>query len=152
MKKTIIIFLALLLNVSILISAQESNTTDIQKPSKEDFYYTWVSKSGTGFSKFDFEVTFKESSYLLVNITATLKFKQNYVISRWEEAVNTFVDTDEYPYGFKIFSRENGTGPQNDFYIFINADKTKYLSVFSSVLGDDIQSRIYIKNKKQKNK
>jgi len=144
MKKQNLILLALFITISVLAFAQETDTAvNLQKPSKEDFYFTWTTNKG--------EVTYKESSYTLISIIFPYRIKQNFIISRWEEAVNTYTDTDEYPYGYKIFSREKGTGPQNDFYIFINADKTKFLSVSYSGFGDNFQSQIYIK-KTKKNK
>jgi len=55
MKKQNLILLALFITISVLAFAQETDTAiNLQKPSKEDFFYTWVSKSGTGFSKSDF--------------------------------------------------------------------------------------------------
>jgi len=145
MKKQNLILLALFINISVLAFAQETDTAvNLQKPSKEDFYFTWTTKSGTGLSKYSFEITFlNESSYILINTGSLFKTKQNFIISRWEEAVNTYTDTDEYPYGYKIFSKEDNNKSQNIFSVFINADKSKYLSVI--VFGDYIQSNVYTK-------
>jgi len=142
MKKQNLILLALFINLSVLVSAQGTNP---QKPSKEDFFHTWVTKGGTGLSKYSFEVTFiNESLYVFVNTGSLIKTKQNFIISRWEDTVNKYIDTDEYPYGYKIFSKEDNNRSESNFFVFINADKTKYLSVID--LGEfGIQSHIYTK-------
>jgi hypothetical protein len=140
MKKTILALLVFLLNLPIFISAQ-----DVQKPSKEDFFHTWVTEGGRGLSKYSVEITFNnESSYILVT-GSLIKTKQTFIISSWEEVVNTYADADEYPYGFKISAREDNNRSQNFFSMFINADKTKYLSVMG--LGDYIQYNTYTKTK-----
>jgi hypothetical protein len=146
MKKTTLISLLLLLNMSVIVSAQDTATVQAsQKPSKEDFFYTWKTSGGSGLSKYSFEVTFNnELSYILVNTSSIFKTKQTFIISKWEETINTYTDyAEEYPYGFKIFSKEDNNRSENNFTMFINADKTKYLSVIN--LGDYIQYQVYTK-------
>jgi hypothetical protein len=145
-KKTIFILLFFMLNMSLFVFAQDENATKAtQKPLKEDFFHTWVTEGGKGLSKNSTEITFNnETSYTLVT-GSLFKTKQTFIISSWEEIVNTYSDTDEYPYGFKISSKEDNNRSQNFFSMFINADKTKYLSVMA--LGDYIQYNIYTKKK-----
>jgi len=145
MKKTNLIFLILLLNISVFISAQDVNVTeDFQKPSKEDFFHSWFSEYITGKSKYFFEITYlNESSYIFTTSFLFTKTKQNYVISKWEEASNIFDYVEEYPYGFKIYAKESNNRSEMIFYIFINNEKTKYLSVNN--FGDYRQYYIYTK-------
>jgi hypothetical protein len=132
MKKTTLISLLLLLNVSVIVFAQDATTAQAsQKPSKEDFFHTWITSGGSGLSKYSFEVTYNnELSYVMVS-GSLVKTRQTFIISKWEEAVNTYEYTEEYPYGFKIISKEDNNRSQNTFSVFINSDKTKYLAVNS---------------------
>jgi hypothetical protein len=144
MKKTNLVLLILLLNVSVFVSAQDTNTEVPQKPSKEDFYHTWVTERVEGKTKYFIENTFiNESS--MTNVITILRRKtiQNFTISSWEEVVNTYKDIEEYPDGFKISSKENKNGAVSITAMFINADKTKYLSVID--LGFYTQYDIFTK-------
>jgi aspartyl aminopeptidase len=144
MKKINLVFFVLFLNVSVFVSAQNANAATPQKPSKEDFFHTWVTQGGEGLGKYSCEVTFKnESSYTLIFTHIILKPKLNYIILKWEEAVNTFDYAEEYPYGFIIRYKEDNNRSEGNFYMFINADKTKYLVV--SVIDLIAQYNIYTK-------
>jgi len=145
MKKTNFIFLALLLNISVFVSAHDGDAAEEpQKPSKEDFFHTWITEGIVGKTKYSNEVTFlNESSYVLYIPNILVKVKQNYVISKWEEALNIFDNAEEYPYGFKIYAKEIKNNADMIFYMFINADKTKYLSILN--FGDYKQYHIYTK-------
>jgi hypothetical protein len=143
MKK--LIFCLLTLYVSAFISAQDANVTETpQKPSKEDFYHTWTAK----IAKMSFETTFiNESSYIQIT-RYMIKETQNYSIISWEEAVNTYTEVEEYPYGFNISAKDTKYNSILKFAVFMNADKTKYLSVID--MGFSIQYAIYTKKETKK--
>jgi len=140
MKKSNLILLIVLINISAFVYAQENN---IQKPSKEDFYYTWITERVEGKTKTTIENTFNETTYNNITTISKRKTTLNFTILNWEEAVNTYKNIEEYPYGFKISSKETKNGAVSNFAIFINADKTKYLSVID--LGFYTQFDIFTK-------
>jgi len=143
MKKLIFSFLTLY--VSAFIFAQDANAT---KPTKEDFFYTWVTtmneeKTRLG-GKTTVEITFlNESSYTYFNKALYKTPKQNYTISSWKEAVNTYQDVEEYPYGFRISFKPSKKSQPPDIAVFMNADKTKFLYVLDIGFYTDLE--IYIK-------
>jgi len=138
MKKTNLVILALLLSLSVYVSAQE-----VQKPSKEDFFHTWVTERIDGKTKYSIEISFIDEAAYTHKTTLLLKTTQNFIISKWEEATNTFDNTEEFPYGFKIYSKESKNRAESIFYMFINKDKTKFLSLIN--FGDYKQYDIFIK-------
>jgi len=147
MKK--LLFCLLTFYVSLFVFAQDANVTESsQKPSKEDFYYTWTTQAGSGLGKGFYETTFNESTYVQVahGMLTPFKSKQKYAILKWEEAVNTYEEAEEYPYGF-ILSVKN-TNSVEKFSIFMNADKTKYLYVFD--FGSYTQYYTYTKKETKK--
>ena len=149
MKKLLFCFLTLY--VSVFVSAQDADVTEIpQKPLKEDFYHTWVTEAGSGLGKGFYETTFNESTYVQVarGMLSPIKSNQKYAILSWEEAVNTGEDAEEYLYGFKISVKN--TNSVERFSIFMNSDKTKYLYVFD--FGSYTQYYIYTKKETKKRK
>jgi len=150
MKKTNLIFLALLLHISVFVSAQDGGAAEEpQKPLKEDFFHTWVTEAIIANKIYSFEVTYlNESSYVLTSGYGLVKIKQNYAISKWEEALNVFDGAEEYPSGFKIYAKETKNNTNVVFYMFINADKTHYLSV-AIALGGNTEYHIYRKKNKK---
>lgn len=138
-----VIIVMFLLCISIFVSAQNTNTKFSQKPSKEDFYHTWTSERIEGKTKTTIEITFNESAYIHTTTLSRKKTIQNFTILNWEEVVNTYDNSEEYPYGFKISSKETKNGSVSNFAMFINADKTSFLSVID--LGFFIQYNIYTK-------
>jgi len=143
MKKLLFCFLTLY--VSVFVFAQDANVTEPpQKPSKEDFYYTWVTERIEGKNKYSIEIIFLNESSYTYDPNYFGGIKQNFTILKWEEAVNTYTNTEEYPYGFKISAKSTKkTGGVSNFAVFINADKTKYLLVMD--LGFYTQYDIYTK-------
>jgi len=127
----------------IFVSAQDViNTETSQKPLKEDFFYTWVTNGVSGKKKYSSEITFlNESSYFIT--TTFTRTKQNYVISSWEEVENTYTESEEYPYGFKISSKDTKFHIESIFAMFLNVDKTKFLAVIDQ--GANTQYYIYTK-------
>jgi hypothetical protein len=147
MKKAIFILLALLLNVFVFLHAQDTNVTEApQKPSKEDFFHTWVTERVEGKNKISIEITFNETNFIHIqtlNNRNRGRTTQNFEILNWEEVVNTYTEIEEYPNGFKISSKETKNGAVSNFAMFINANKTKYLSVID--LGFHTQYDTYMK-------
>jgi hypothetical protein len=88
-------------------------------------------------------MTIDELTCISVTTIARRKTTLNFVISSWEEAVNTYTDIEEYPFGFKVTSKETKNGSVSISALFINADKTKYLSVID--LGFYTQYDIFTK-------
>jgi len=129
----------------VLVSAQDASVPEApQKPSKEDFFHTWVTERNEGKTKYTIEDTFiDESSYISVLTISRRKTTSNYLILSWEEIVNTYTDAEEYPYGFKISAKEKNNKATSIFAVFINVDKTKYLSVID--LGFITQYDIFTK-------